>query len=72
MDFQAFKDKMDVFDNCKACVGAGHGWCPKQRICGGFVNKECSGAETDWSIGSLPSLPKPGVPAPDPNAEQEL
>ena len=27
--------------SCTACTGAGYGWCPLQRKCGGFANKEC-------------------------------
>ena len=26
---------------CGDCIGAGYGWCPMQRKCGGFANKEC-------------------------------
>lgn len=30
---------------CKECVGAGYGWCPNRRKCGGFANKECGSGE---------------------------
>ena len=33
--------------NCKACTGAGYGWCPIRRMCGGFANKNCRGDHTD-------------------------
>ena len=26
---------------CGACIGAGYGWCPNRRKCGGFANREC-------------------------------
>jgi len=26
---------------CDACIGAGYGWCPMQRKCGGFANRNC-------------------------------
>ena len=29
------------FKSCTSCIGAGYGWCPMQRKCGGFANKEC-------------------------------
>lgn len=31
------------YTTCSSCVAAGHGWCPLQRKCGGFANKECGG-----------------------------
>ena len=39
--------------SCKACTGAGWGWCPIKRMCGGFANKQCSGGENDHSPDSL-------------------
>jgi len=30
---------------CSACIGAGYGWCPLRRRCGGFANKECGVGE---------------------------
>jgi hypothetical protein len=27
--------------DCTSCVGAGFGWCPNLRKCGGFANREC-------------------------------
>lgn len=27
--------------DCASCVGAGYGWCPMQRKCGGFANQQC-------------------------------
>ena len=34
--------------NCEDCVEAGWGWCPHERLCGGFQNTECSGTITDY------------------------
>ena len=33
------------YRTCTSCVGAGYGWCPMQRKCGGFANKECGAGE---------------------------
>lgn len=35
------------YRDCQSCVGAGWGWCPIRRMCGGFANKHCSGTESD-------------------------
>jgi len=40
INFKQWKD-------CKSCTGAGYGWCPIRRMCGGFANKNCRGDHTD-------------------------
>ena len=55
----------DKFENCQECTGAGFGWCPKARKCGGFANRECGEGERYVSEGMPASRAKPsrnGVP----------
>ena len=40
INFKQWKD-------CKSCTGAGYGWCPIRRMCGGFANRNCRGDHTD-------------------------
>ena len=39
---------------CTACTGAGYGWCPMRRRCGGFANKECGVGEAYMAEGETP------------------
>lgn len=41
-------------NNCKECVGAGYGWCPRRRKCGYFKNRACSGTRSDFAVGVNP------------------
>eukprot|EP00499_Haloplacidia_sp_CaronLabIsolate_P007005 CAMPEP_0196779682 /NCGR_PEP_ID=MMETSP1104-20130614/6526_1 /TAXON_ID=33652 /ORGANISM="Cafeteria sp., Strain Caron Lab Isolate" /LENGTH=366 /DNA_ID=CAMNT_0042149865 /DNA_START=1 /DNA_END=1101 /DNA_ORIENTATION=- len=43
------------YKDCQACTGAGWGWCPIRRRCGGFANKNCRGDETDFAEGHEPA-----------------
>ena len=35
-----------TYTDCNACIGAGYGWCPIRRKCGGFANKVCGSGES--------------------------
>eukprot|EP01061_Rhynchopus_euleeides_P004941 TRINITY_DN14166_c0_g1_i1.p1 TRINITY_DN14166_c0_g1~~TRINITY_DN14166_c0_g1_i1.p1 ORF type:complete len:213 (+),score=67.93 TRINITY_DN14166_c0_g1_i1:85-723(+) len=41
IDFESYK-------TCTDCVDAGYGWCPIQRMCGGFANTQCGEGERYW------------------------
>ena len=41
---------------CSACTGAGYGWCPNRRKCGGFANKECGVGENYVAEGHVPGF----------------
>jgi len=53
--------------DCGTCVAAGYGWCPMQRKCGGFANKECGLGPNYVAAGTPPSttsssqLPRNGL-----------
>ena len=52
--------------SCTACTGAGYGWCPLQRKCGGFANKECGIGPNYVAEGYLkPKAAKKPDPTPD-------
>lgn len=46
------------FKTCTACIGAGYGWCPLRRKCGGFANKECGVGEAYVAEGAQ-ATPRP-------------
>lgn len=48
--------------DCSSCVDAGYGWCPLQRKCGGFANKECGIGERYVAPGKAPPQAKNGAP----------
>jgi len=35
-----------TYTDCNSCIGAGYGWCPIRRKCGGFANKVCGSGES--------------------------
>ena len=51
------------YTTCGACVGAGYGWCPNRRKCGGFANKECGTGERYVSeyAPTTPPAPRNGL-----------
>jgi len=52
--------------SCHECIGAGYGWCPMQRRCGGFANKECAVGANYFSAGVGPEKMRKESPAPKP------
>jgi hypothetical protein len=42
--------------DCASCTGAGWGWCPMQRKCGGFANKECGIGPNYVAADAAPSI----------------
>lgn len=48
--------------DCGSCVGAGYGWCPLQRKCGGFANKECGVGERYVAPGQASPTTKERAP----------
>ena len=42
--------------DCTSCVGAGYGWCPMQRKCGGFANQQCGVGPNYVAADAAPSL----------------
>jgi len=59
--------------SCGACTSAGYGWCPMQRKCGGFANKECGVGERYYAYGlgptkaSKPTRKQSSPPPPPPS-----
>ena len=47
--------------DCSSCVGAGYGWCPMQRKCGGFANRECGLGPNYVAAGSEPKAARNGL-----------
>ncbi len=42
---------------CTVCIAAGYGWCPIQRKCGGFANRECGEGERYFAEGGADAAP---------------
>ena len=47
--------------DCSSCVGAGYGWCPMQRKCGGFANRECGLGPNYVAAGPEPKAARNGL-----------
>lgn len=52
--------------SCHECIGAGYGWCPMQRRCGGFANKECGVGAKYFSASVGPEKMRKESPATKP------
>lgn len=55
---QDMRETFKKLTNCWDCTGAGYGWCPIARKCGGFANRDC-GEKDDERYYTEATAPKP-------------